>query len=123
MKRKSLLLAFAPVILVSAFNSANAAEREAVATEVIQTQAQTRAPGAPGNGTTEAVFSTGVARGRDRLDSATSTSALRQNEIELLGARSLADIIRNIPGIRTESSTGDGNSAYTIRGLPLASSG
>ena len=123
MKTKSLLLAFAPVILVSAFNSANAAEREAVATEVIQTQAQTRTVGAPGARNTEAVFSTGVARGRDRLDSATSTSALRQNEIELLGARSLADIIRNIPGIRTESSTGDGNSAYTIRGLPLASSG
>ncbi|WP_443018094.1 Plug domain-containing protein [Sphingomonas sp. 37zxx] len=71
----------------------------------------------------EAVFSTGVAKGRDRLDSATSTSALRADDIQKLGARSLADILRNIPGIRTESSTGDGNSSYTIRGLPLASGG
>ena len=127
MKTKSLLLAFAPVVLVSAFSSATAAEpepeREPEASEVIQTQAQAPAARTAGAASTEAVFSTGVARGRDRLDSATSTSALRQNEIELLGARSLADIIRNIPGIRTESSTGDGNSAYTIRGLPLASSG
>jgi outer membrane receptor protein involved in Fe transport len=122
MKTKSLLLAFAPVVLASAFSPAQAAEpgSKPDAGEVIQTQAQTPAA-RPAN--TEAVFSTGVARGRDRLDSATSTSALRQNEIQLLGARSLADIIRNIPGIRTESSTGDGNSAYTIRGLPLASSG
>ena len=123
MKTKSLLLAFAPVVLASAFSAANAAEVEntAASGEAIQTQSPAARP--PAAAPAEAVFSTGVARGRDRLDSATSTSALRQNEIQLLGARSLADIIRNIPGIRTESSTGDGNSAYTIRGLPLASSG
>ena len=69
------------------------------------------------------VFSTGVAKGRDRLDSATSTSALRADDIQKLGARSLAEILRNIPGIRTEASTGEGNSNYTIRGLPLASGG
>jgi outer membrane receptor protein involved in Fe transport len=125
MKMKSLLLAFAPVVLVSAFSSAKAAEAEnkPEAGEVVQTQTQIPTTRPPVTANTEAVFSTGVARGRDRLDSATSTSALRQNEIQALGARSLADIIRNIPGIRTESSTGDGNSAYTIRGLPLASSG
>jgi len=125
MNKKSLLLAFAPVVLVSAFSSAEAAQPDGKpeAGEVIRTQAQTPATGPRTAASTEAVFSTGVARGRDRLDSATSTSALRQNEIEALGARSLADIIRNIPGVRTESSTGDGNSAYTIRGLPLASSG
>ena len=71
----------------------------------------------------EEAFTTGVAKGRDRLDSATSTSALRSSEIEKLSARSLGDILRNIPGIRTESSTGDGNSSYTIRGLPLAAGG
>jgi len=71
----------------------------------------------------EEVFSTGVAKGRDRLDSATSTSALREKDIQALGARSLGDLLRNLPGIRTESSTGDGSSAYTVRGLPLASGG
>ncbi|HEX8471830.1 MAG TPA: TonB-dependent receptor plug domain-containing protein, partial [Brevundimonas sp.] len=113
MKMKSLLLAFAPVVLVSAFSSAKAAEAEnkPEAGEVVQTQTQIPTTRPPVTANTEAVFSTGVARGRDRLDSATSTSALRQNEIQALGARSLADIIRNIPGIRTESSTGDGNSA------------
>ncbi|MBA4760170.1 TonB-dependent receptor [Sphingomonas sp.] len=69
------------------------------------------------------VFTTGVAKGRDPLDSATSTSVLKEGEIEKLGARSLAEVLRNIPGIRTESSTGESNSNYTIRGLPLASGG
>lgn len=71
----------------------------------------------------EAVFSTGVAKGRDRLDSATSTSALKNDDIQKIGARSLAEILRSIPGIRTEASTGEANGSYTIRGLPLASGG
>lgn len=82
--------------------------------------AQAAAANAPA---AQEVFSTGVAKGRDRLDSATSTSALREKDIEALGARSLGDLLRNLPGIRTESSTGDGSSAYTVRGLPLASGG
>src|SRR3990167_6328386 len=55
----------------------------------------------------EATFSTGVAKGRDRLDSATSTSSLQADEIQKIGARSLAEIFRSIPGIRTEFSTGE----------------
>jgi len=77
--------------------------------------------GAKANG--EAVFSTGVAKGRDRLDSATSTSALRASEIETYGAHSLGEVLRNIPGIRAEYAGGEGNSNYSIRGLPLSGTG
>ncbi len=69
------------------------------------------------------VFSTGVAKGRDRLDSATSTSALRGSEAEKLGPRPLADILRSMPGLRVESGIGEGNANYTVRGLPLAAGG
>lgn len=69
------------------------------------------------------VFSTGVAKGRDRLDSATSTSALRASEAEKLGPRPLADILRTMPGLRVESGIGEGNANYTVRGLPLAAGG
>jgi outer membrane receptor protein involved in Fe transport len=71
----------------------------------------------------EAVFSTGVAKGRDLLDSAISASSLGGDVVPKLSARSLADILRNVPGIRTEGSFGDGNSNFTIRGLPLTSGG
>ncbi len=69
------------------------------------------------------VFSTGVAKGRDRLDSATSTSALKASEAEKLGPRPLADILRTMPGLRVESAIGEGNANYTVRGLPLAAGG
>lgn len=69
------------------------------------------------------VFSTGVAKGRDRLDAAISTSSLQGEEVDKLAAASVAEIVRNIPGIRVEASAGVGNNSYTIRGLPLASSG
>ena len=69
------------------------------------------------------VFSTGVAKGRDILDSAISTSSLKEAEVQKLGARSLGEILRQLPGIRVEASSGEGNSNYTIRGLPLASGG
>lgn len=116
MKILYLSAAIAPLLFVSpAFAAADAG---ATATAEATSQSAMK-PSA----NREEVFSTGVAKGRDRLDSATSTSALREKDIESSGARSLGDLLRNLPGIRTEASTGDGSSAYTIRGLPLASGG
>jgi outer membrane receptor protein involved in Fe transport len=66
---------------------------------------------------------TGVAKGRDRLDSATSTSSLKEADIEKLAPRSIGDLLRDIPGIRAEASTGEGLASISIRGLPIASSG
>ncbi|MGK6323564.1 TonB-dependent receptor domain-containing protein [Sphingomonas sp. DT-51] len=67
--------------------------------------------------------STGVARERDRLDSATSTSVLHERDVERLGARSAADLLRDVPGLRSDAASGDGNGTLTVRGLPAASSG
>ena len=69
------------------------------------------------------LMTTGVARARDRLDSATSTSVLSGEEIEKLGARSLAEILRNIPGVRSETTGGEGFANISIRGLPIALGG
>lgn len=69
------------------------------------------------------VFSTGVAKGRDRLDSATSTSALREADIAKMAPRSIGDLLRNIPGILAEAPNGESIANITIRGLPLSSSG
>ncbi|MDP5279267.1 TonB-dependent receptor [Sphingomonas sp. DG1-23] len=110
--KKYLLAAVAPFAMVSP-----ALAKDAPAAPSQEAEA---APAKKGN---EEVFSTGVAKGRDRLDSATSTSALRASEIEKIGARSIAEILRDIPGIRAEASTGEGSANITIRGLPIASSG
>ncbi|MGN8001319.1 TonB-dependent receptor domain-containing protein [Sphingomonas sp. 22176] len=66
---------------------------------------------------------TAVARGRDRLDTAISTSSLKADDIQKAAPRSVAEIFRNLPGIRSESSGGEGNANISIRGLPIASGG
>lgn len=66
---------------------------------------------------------TGVAKGRDRLDSATSTSSLREADIAKLAPLSIGELMRDIPGVRSEAGAGEGNANISIRGLPIASSG
>lgn len=70
-----------------------------------------------------AAISTGVAKARDPLNSATSTSAYKERDISILAPLSLADILRNVPGIRAEAGTGVANNSYTVRGLPLVNAG
>ncbi|NIJ18913.1 outer membrane receptor protein involved in Fe transport [Sphingomonas naasensis] len=112
--KKYLLSAVAPFALVAPA-LANETPPPAPAA-----QSETEAPAKKAN---EEVFSTGVAKGRDRLDSATSTSALRAADVDKIGARSISEILRAIPGIRAEASTGEGSANITIRGLPIASTG
>lgn len=69
------------------------------------------------------VVTTGVARGRDRLSSATSTSTIREGEINRIGPQAFPDLVRYIPGIRVEAGGGEAGASYTVRGLPLVSEG
>jgi outer membrane receptor protein involved in Fe transport len=69
------------------------------------------------------VFSTGVARGRDILDAAISTSSIKESQIVKLSARGLGEIFHNIPGVRSELTSGETSANVTVRGLPLATSG
>lgn len=112
MNKYLLLLAVAPI---------------ALATPAIAQEASTQSKPAVEKGEQPApakeIFSTGVAKGRDILDSAISTSALKGDEIVKFGAHSFSEALRNIPGIRAEYQNGEGNASYSIRGLPLASSG
>ncbi|AIT81792.1 TonB-dependent receptor domain-containing protein [Novosphingobium pentaromativorans] len=68
-------------------------------------------------------FNTGVARARDPLDTAISTSTIVETEITKISPRSLAELARLIPGIRAEAGNGEGGNSYTVRGLPLVSDG
>jgi len=120
MEKYCLFLTVAPFALISPAVAAEVAPAAPTA-EAAATDAAAEGD-TPQKGNEE-VFSTGVAKGRDRLDSATSTSALKASEIDKIGARSVADILRTIPGIRAEAGGGEGNANITIRGLPLASTG
>ncbi|WDA40186.1 TonB-dependent receptor domain-containing protein [Erythrobacter sp. BLCC-B19] len=81
------------------------------------------ADSAPAPAPTPKAFTTGVAKGRDLLDTAISASTLDEHDLASLSVSSIAGIMQNIPGIRSETSDIDGFSAITIRGLPLAAEG
>ena len=70
-----------------------------------------------------ATVTTGVAKARDPLSSATSTSVMKEPDIRRLGPGSIAEVMRTLPGIRAEVDMNEIGNNYTIRGLPLVGDG
>jgi len=66
---------------------------------------------------------TGVARGQNRLDSSISVSALNEEALATATPRSAAELFRSLPGIRSESSGGEGNANIQVRGIPISTGG
>ncbi|WP_374531659.1 TonB-dependent siderophore receptor [Novosphingobium sp.] len=66
---------------------------------------------------------TASARPANRLETSVSVSALDNEAVAEAAPRTTAEIFRQIPGIRSESTGGDGNANIAVRGLPVASGG
>ena len=73
--------------------------------------------------TNDDIIVTAVARGQNRLDSSISVSSINADAISNAAPRSVAELFRSLPGIRSESSGGEGNANIAVRGLPVASGG
>ncbi|MBV6842274.1 TonB-dependent receptor [Xanthomonas euvesicatoria] len=71
----------------------------------------------------DSVFVTGTSTATTKLKSSVSVSTVGAEAVEQSAPRSTAEIFRNIPGIRSESSGGEGNANIAVRGLPVASGG
>ena len=72
----------------------------------------------------ERIVVTGVAgKGTTVMASSVSVSSLSADQIEVTTPRSTAEAFRSIPGIRSESSGGEGNANIAVRGLPVAAGG
>ncbi|HEY1124012.1 MAG TPA: TonB-dependent receptor [Sphingobium sp.] len=115
MKKFCLLLAATPLAFATPAWADEAAADTATSTKPAESADAPKAK--------QPAFTTGVAKGRDMLDTAISASSLDGDEITKLGTRSLGETLRNIPGVRAEYQGGEGNASYSIRGLPLAASG
>lgn len=57
------------------------------------------------------------------ISTSLSLSSIKAEEIEKTAAKSIAEIIRTIPGIRAEFSGADGNSNISVRGIPISVGG
>lgn len=71
----------------------------------------------------ERIVVTGVARGTRVMDSSVSVSSLSLDELAVSTPRSSAEAFRIIPGMKVESTGGEGNANIAVRGLPVASGG
>ena len=69
------------------------------------------------------VVVTGVVNPRTKLKSSVSITTLDVKQVEQSAPRSTAEIFRTIPGIRSESSGGEGNANISVRGVPISSGG
>jgi len=68
---------------------------------------------------------TAVARSANRLDSSVSVSSLGAEAIGTGRAAEVAaaELFRSLPGIRWESSGGEGNANIQVRGIPISTGG
>ncbi|MFI1744445.1 TonB-dependent receptor [Thalassobellus sediminis] len=66
---------------------------------------------------------TGVVNPKSKLESSVSVSTMDVKLIEQASPRSAGELFRNIPGIRAESSGGEGNANFNVRGVPISSGG
>ena len=71
----------------------------------------------------DAVVVTANVNQGSKLESSISVSTLSSDAVEESAPRSTAEIFRNIPGVRSESTGGQGNANIAVRGLPVASGG
>jgi outer membrane receptor protein involved in Fe transport len=66
---------------------------------------------------------TGTTSGGTKMKQSVSISTLEADDIVKQGATSSAEVLRTIPGVRSESSGGEGNANVSVRGLPISAGG
>ncbi len=71
----------------------------------------------------ERVVVTATATQGSKMKQSLSVSTLDEDQIRATQAGSAAELLRSIPGIRSESSGGEGNSNITVRGVPISAGG
>ena len=69
------------------------------------------------------VVVTGSPLGRSKMKSSVSISTLDMDQIMQSAPTNSAEILRSIPGVRSESSGGEGNANLTVRGVPISAGG
>ena len=75
-------------------------------------------------GTLDEIVVTGTpGTGVSKFESTVSVNTLSADEVIKMAPRSAAEVLRAIPGVRSESSAGEGNTNIAVRGVPIASGG
>jgi outer membrane receptor protein involved in Fe transport len=71
----------------------------------------------------ERLVITATATQGSKMKQSLSVSTLDTEQIQATQAASAAEVLRSIPGVRSESSGGEGNANITVRGAPVSAGG
>ena len=71
----------------------------------------------------ETVIVTGVARDTTIFEATSTVSSVDAEQIQNLAPRSINELFRSIPGVKSEDTGGDANANIKVRGLPIAAGG
>ena len=69
------------------------------------------------------VIVTGTSGRSSKMKSSVSVSTLGEDQIKKANPTSSAELLRSVPGVRAESSGGEGNANVAVRGLPISAGG
>lgn len=69
------------------------------------------------------VLITGVVNQKSAIESSVAMTTMKPKFLDEFGALTTAEIFKAIPGIRSESTGGEGNANIAVRGVPVASGG
>lgn len=106
-----------PVTLVASFTGFSRLEKTVDASGQVDFELSGDALGL------DEIVVTGVVNSKSKLESSVSITTLKPEGILQSAPRTTAEIFRTIPGIRSESSGGDGNTNITVRGVPISAGG
>ena len=71
----------------------------------------------------DTVVVTGVARETTIFEATSTVSSIPAEQIQNLAPRSVNELFRSIPGVKSEDTGGDANANIKVRGLPIAAGG
>ena len=96
----------------------------AVATAVLHMSAHAQDAAAQADGLNmERVVVTGTSTASSKIKTSVSISTLEADTIKNSAPLSAAEVLRSVPGVRSESSGGEGNANITVRGVPISAGG
>lgn len=102
---------------------AQAQQNDSKTQQVADSKTQSEPAASAGLDFERIVVTGAVARKQTVMQSSVSVSTLTPTDIEVATPRSTAEIFRMLPGVRSESTGGEGNANIAVRGLPVASGG
>lgn len=102
---------------------AHAQQNEPKTNSDVEAKKQSEAEANAGLGFERILVTGAVARKQTVMQSSVSVSSLLPTDIEVATPRSTAEMFRMLPGVRSESTGGEGNANIAVRGLPVASGG